>query len=375
MFVGRDLSILAYDSGRATVSRRPLCCRTGAVLWTVDPTEEPPIETTADDTVTTPARRERLVWMDGFRGIAIVLIIVLHGTAMLESIGLAIPESVDLFNTVASPFRIPLLMTLSGMLLGGSLSKGVGRYLTGKLRAIAWPYLLWLCILLLVFPDLGIETVIRGLWAPNTYLWYLHTLLIAYLAALALRRVPTWISAVVALLLAAVASLVSLPATLEMMSVDRVLLMLGYFFAGHLLAQHLQTALRWMRSPWGIAIGLLGTAVVVALSVQGSFAVPSNELLAPPLMASLALGIALLSQLPWNGPLSHALRWVGRHSIVYYVTHWILLYWTLQLTADPVMAWGVGWLLAAMITGALLAATLLAWLVHLRTPVRWLFRV
>lgn len=313
--------------------------------------------------------------MDGFRGIAILLIIVLHGTAMLDSIGLVIPESVDLFNTVASPFRIPLLMTLSGMLLGGSLSKGVGRYVTGKLRAIAWPYVLWLGILLLVFPSLGVETAIRGLWAPNTYLWYLHTLLIAYLVALALRRVPTWISAVVAILLAAVASLLPLPEVLDMMSIDRTLLMLGYFFAGHLLAQHLPTALRWMRSPWGIAIGLLGTAIVVALSLQRSFAVPSNELLAPPLMASLALGIALLSQLPWNGPLSHALRWVGRHSIVYYVTHWILLYWTLQLAADPVMAWGNGRLLVVMVAGALLAGTLLAWLVHLRTPVRWLFRV
>lgn len=330
---------------------------------------------TADDRVTTPAKRDRLVWMDGFRGIAIILIVVLHGTAMLESIGLVIPQSVELFNTVASPFRIPLLMTLSGMLLGGSLSKGAGRYITGKLRAIAWPYLLWLTILLLVFPNLGFETAIRGLWAPNTFLWYLHTLLIAYLVALAVRRVPTWISTVVALALASLTSLVALPEVLELMSIDRTLLMLGYFFAGHLFMQHLTPALRWMRGPWGIAIGLVGTAIVIAMSLQRAVNVPSSELLAAPLMASLALGIALLSTLPWNGPLSHALRWVGRHSIVYYVTHWILLYWTLQLVADPVMSWGTGRLLVVMVLGALLVGTLLAWLVHLRTPVRWLFRL
>lgn len=344
------------------------------VAWLVDPTEELPIARTADDSVTTPVRPDRMVWMDGLRGIAIVLIVVLHGTAMLESIGLAISPRVELFNTVAAPFRIPLLMLLSGMLLGGSLSKGAGRYISGKLRAIAWPYAVWLVILLLVFPNLGTETLVRGLWAPNTFLWYLHTLLIAYGVALAVRRVPTVISAVVAFAAAALISVLALPEPVELMRFERILLMLGYFFCGHLLMQHREPALRWLRGPWGIATGLLGTAIVVAGSLS-RLSVPQSELFALPLLASLAMGVALLSKLPWRGPVSHALRWVGRHSIVYYVTHWILLTWTLQLFADPVMSWGSTRLLAVMVAGAMLGGTLLAWLVHLRTPVRWLFRV
>ncbi|UOW01167.1 acyltransferase [Agrococcus sp. SCSIO52902] len=330
-------------------------------------TETPP--------VVAPARRERLLWMDGLRGLAILLIALLHATEMLRSIGLEPHIAVDVFNTVASPFRIPLLMTLSGMLLGGSLSKGAGRYVSGKLRAIAWPYAVWLVILLLVFPSLGPDILLRGLWAPNTYLWYLHTLLIAYLVALALRRVPDWISMVGALLLAAAVTLLPMPEVVATMKLERTFLMLAFFFAGHLLMQHLPTALPLLRHPISIVVGLLCTGSVVVASLQPGSAVSNDVTFAVPLLASLAVGLALLSLLPWRDPVSRWLRWVGRHSIVYYVTHWITLYWTLQLVAGPLIRFGFSEVAVAMVVGAMVAGAALAWLVQLRTPVRWLFRV
>ncbi|KAA6430839.1 acyltransferase [Agrococcus sediminis] len=330
-------------------------------------TETPP--------VVAPARRERLLWMDGLRGLAILLIVLLHATEMLRSIGLQPHIAVDVFNTVASPFRIPLLMTLSGMLLGGSLSKSAGRYVSGKLRAIAWPYAVWLVIVLLVFPSLGPDILVRGLWAPNTYLWYLHTLLIAYLVALALRRVPDWISMVGALLLAAAVTLLPMPDLVATMKLERTFLMLAFFFAGHLLMQHLPTALPLLRHPISIVIGLVCTGSVVVASLQPGSAVSNDVTFAVPLLASLAVGLALLSLLPWRDPVSRWLRWVGRHSIVYYVTHWIALYWTLQLVAGPLIRFGFSEVAVAMVVGAMAAGAALAWLVQLRTPVRWLFRV
>lgn len=325
--------------------------------------------------VDAPVRRDRMLWMDGLRGLAIVLIVLLHATEMLRSIGMLPHIAIDIFNTIASPFRIPLLMTLSGMLLGGSLSKGAGRYVTGKLRAIAWPYAVWMAILLLNFPSLGLETAVLGLWAPNTYLWYLHTLLIAYLIALALRRVPAWITMVAALLLAGVVGLLPLPEAIEMMRPERTLLMLGFFFTGHLLMQHLPAALRLLRHPISIVIGVVCTGSVVVASLQPGSHVSNDARFAAPLLVSLTVGVALLSLLPWRDPVSRWLRWVGRHSIVYYVTHWITMYWTLQLVAAPLIPLGFTEVVAAMVLGAMLAGAALAWLVQLRTPVRWLFRI
>jgi uncharacterized membrane protein YcfT len=322
-----------------------------------------------------PVRRERLLWMDGLRGLAIVLIVLLHATAMLESIGLRAHVAVDVFNTIASPFRIPLLMTLSGMLLGGSLAKGPGRYVSGKLRAIAWPYAVWMAILLLNFPSLGLQTAMRGLWAPNTYLWYLHTLLIAYLVALLLRRVPAWATMAVALVLAAVVGSLELPEALAMMRPSRTFMMLGFFFAGHLLMQHLPVALRLLRHPIGIVIGVVCTGSVVVASLQPGSNISNDPRFAAPLLVSLAVGLALLSRLPWRDPVSRWLRWVGQHSIVYYVTHWITMYWTLQLVAGPLIPLGFSEVALAMVAGAMLAGAALAWLVQLRTPVRWLFRL
>lgn len=321
-----------------------------------------------------PTTRARLVWMDGLRGLAIVCIVVLHGTEMLKSIGMSSTGAVEAFNSVAAPFRIPLLMTLSGMLLGGSLAKGAGRYVTGKLRAIAWPYAVWLAILLAVFPSLGLDTAVRGLWAPNTYLWYLHTLLIAYLLALVLRRVPAWASSAGAIALALVVPLLPLPGFVDMMKPDRTLLMLAYFFAGSLLMEHLPAALALLRRPLAIVVGIASTALVVGAATQPDPNVANNAVFALPLLASLGVWIALLSMLPWRDPLSHWLRWVGRHSIVYYVTHWITMYWTLQLVTWLIPSGFVA-VLVAMVLGALLAGAALAWLVQLRTPVRWLFRV
>lgn len=322
-----------------------------------------------------PATPARLSWMDGLRGLAIVCIIVLHGTEMLKSIGMASTGALEVFNSAAAPFRVPLLMTLSGMLLGGSLAKGAGRYVTGKLRAIAWPYAVWLAILLAVFPGLGLDTAVRGVWAPNTYLWYLHTLLLAYLVALALRRVPAWASAAGALALALIVSALPLPDAVAVVKPERTLLMLCYFFAGSVLMQHLTTALPLLRRPLPILGGLASAACIIGLAAQPDQHVANNALFALPLLASLWVGIALLSRLPWRDPVARALRWVGKHSIVYYVTHWIAMYWTLQLVAEPLVPRGVEAVLAAMVLGALLAATGLAWLVQLRTPVRWLFRV
>lgn len=327
------------------------------------------------ETSVAPPKTGRLHWMDGLRGTAIVLIMVLHATEMLRSIGMPPDDGVALLNTVASPFRIPLLMLLSGMLLSASLAKGVGRYLLGKLRAIAWPYVVWLLLLLAVFPSLGIETVVRGLFAPNTYLWYLHTLLIAYAAALALRRVPAWARTLAPLALALGLSSLDLPEAISMFSPQRTLVLLTFFFAGDLLMRDLPRWLAVLRHPATIAVGIASAAAVVATVLPADGPGSGDPVIAPLVIVALGVGVGLLSIPRWTNPLARALRWIGRHSIVFYVSHWITMYWGLQLFAEPLMREGPTALGGAMVGFGLVVGVATAWLVQLRTPVRYLFRL
>ena len=65
----------------------------------------------------------RLGWMDFARGLCILLVILMHATGTVEAAGLEPPAGLTLFNQALEPFRMPLLMFLSGMLLSKSLDK------------------------------------------------------------------------------------------------------------------------------------------------------------------------------------------------------------------------------------------------------------
>ena len=76
----------------------------------------------------------RLLWMDRLRGVAIVAVIVLH--AELSARGASGQELplVHTLNGALAPYRMPMLVALSGMLLTPALGKPWRTYLSGKVR-------------------------------------------------------------------------------------------------------------------------------------------------------------------------------------------------------------------------------------------------
>lgn len=86
---------------------------------------------------------ERMSWIDVLRGLA-VLAVVLHHAALQVTHGRDTNLGwISTLDDAVTPFRMPILMFLSGLLLPLSLAKPWVVYLRGKLRKIAWPYLLW----------------------------------------------------------------------------------------------------------------------------------------------------------------------------------------------------------------------------------------
>lgn len=90
--------------------------------------------------------------MDRLRGIAVLLVIAWHAFSIPTFFGVAMPSAVQILNDALSTYRIPALLVLSGLLLGRSLAKPLPTYYLGKVRHIAWPFLVWSLIYLLANP-------------------------------------------------------------------------------------------------------------------------------------------------------------------------------------------------------------------------------
>ncbi|MEW4566273.1 acyltransferase [Tautonia sp. JC769] len=94
---------------------------------------------------TSPAN-PRMTWIDTFRGLSIVLVVlghVLGGLAFASFVPEAGKERLwaayDLFYT----FRMPALFLASGLFAARSIRKGLPRFTGDKARTLAYPYLLW----------------------------------------------------------------------------------------------------------------------------------------------------------------------------------------------------------------------------------------
>lgn len=82
-----------------------------------------------------------------------LLVVLFHAGTGVAYFGDFYPRGIDVFNQVVEPYRMPALMFLSGMLLHRSLSKSASLYFGGKARKIAWPYVLWSLIGLMLAGD------------------------------------------------------------------------------------------------------------------------------------------------------------------------------------------------------------------------------
>lgn len=286
--------------------------------------------------------------MDVLRGAAVLLVVVYHSVFLSETRGeLAVPAWVDVVNTAVAPLRMPVLVLLSGLLLGPSLRKGWRRYFAGKLQNIGWPYLVWTLVMFALFwPGAPLLGYLRG----GTYLWFLLFLLIYFVAAWLLRPVPV-------LLVIGLAFVGSLLAPGDSKYVERLLYLFALFMVGHLVART-PRLLTWVQGTrWSLGLGVLLVGAHVAVVGLGEGYSPVTVLGTVGgllLMVPLARAVAGL-------PLAAPLRFAGVHSLVFYVVHYPLMIVVVTLaTGAGIDSWLVTGVLAlsvALVAGAALAKT------------------
>lgn len=274
--------------------------RCACLQWDLD-AGEATISTTEDT---------RIGWLDSLRGAAILLVVVLHaGEALRVAVGPT--PGLDQFNLFLEPFRMPVLMFLSGILLPRSVAKSGREYFAGKASMVAWPYLLWSVIILAASGDLGPARLAEILYLSPTYLWYLWFILVFYALAYPLRRVPPLVIAGSGLALSFVLPDDGRPGTLAFLA--------AFFFFGAWCARHARLVERAIGRPWVLALAAASAVTVGVLNVAGRDVLYRGEFVWG-VVGALGVVCWIFPRLGVNRATA-ALEFVGRYSIVFYVVH------------------------------------------------------
>lgn len=297
--------------------------------------------------------RTRVGWLDSLRGVAILLVVLLHaGDALRMAVGPT--PGLDQFNLLLEPFRMPVLMFLSGILLPRSVAKPARAYFTGKVSLVAWPYLLWSLIVLAATGGLGTGAVGQIVYLSPTYLWYLWFILVFYAAAYPLRRVP---SSVVAGAWLAASFVMPDGGRLETMT-----FLAAFFFFGAWCAQHAPMVERAIGRPWVLALGAASAITVGVLNLAGRDVLYRGEF-AWGVVGALGVVCWLFPRLGAHRATA-ALEFVGRYSIVFYVVHLGPVMLTLAV-ADALGVAGT-WLLPVLLVAGVGVPLGLAWMYSTR---------
>jgi uncharacterized membrane protein YcfT len=264
--------------------------------------------------------RERLFWMDVLRGAAVLLVVVNHAAVVLGDRAADLPPLVATTNDIFAPIRIPTISFLSGMLLAPSLAKGTRRYVGGKVRNVAYPYLVWTAVYIVVIVrpwvhegGFGPARVARYVLTAPSPLWFIGFLLGFYLLAMVLRRVPPVLVIGATLL----ASMVFPDDT----RTERFFFLFGFFLLGDLVTRHADTVQRWIVRPAAVAAaGVCAAALVLVALRQGEAARYQAEFTVGVLAVILLL--AYTAQAVSGSRAGAPLCYVGRSSLVVYVVHY-----------------------------------------------------
>ncbi|MEJ1092363.1 acyltransferase [Microbacterium istanbulense] len=269
----------------------------------------------------------RIGWMDLLRGIAILLVILHHSTQIVAYRIGDVPEVFAFISAFFAPYRMPMLMFLSGLLVAGSLTRPTGEYIWGKVRRILWPIVVWTIVYA------GAEYLADpaqakympwelGFW--NTYLWFMQFVFAYYLIALLIKRIPIWVLIVVPFVVA-----FFIPGDLDLLR--RFFYLMPFFFLGAFIEKYWDRYAHILSVPlaWALAIIPVGVAVYSGLDdiwareagVEGGGGIWYDPWFALPAMLGILILVRLAATItdrPWMRPI----QFVGRYSLIYYTVHY-----------------------------------------------------
>ena len=257
----------------------------------------------------------RIGWMDLLRGLSILLVILHHSTQITAYRIGEVPGFFEFVSNFFAPFRMPMLMFLSGLLVAGSLHVPAGKYVWGKVRRILWPIFVWTLVyaaMEFVAEPSQVKFMPWELGFWNTYLWFMQFVFAYYIIALLMKWLPIWVLFAVPFVLMFV-----IPADLELLR--RFFYLMPFFFLGAFIEKHWDEYAKRLSVPLaaGLAIIPIGVGLYSGLIAPLWY----EPLSAVPAMLGIMILVRLTAVAPdvrWLAPA----RFVGRYSLIYYVSHY-----------------------------------------------------
>ncbi|ROP75231.1 poly-gamma-glutamate capsule biosynthesis protein CapA/YwtB (metallophosphatase superfamily) [Frigoribacterium sp. PhB107] len=303
----------------------------------------------APASTSSPASREG--WADALKGLLIVLVVLWHvvlkSTLQVDwQLGLPVPGAWGLAVDAVWPFLMPAFVLVSGVFAAGALARPWSAVLRPRVLRFAWLYLLWSLIhtaALWAFPEFptfvprSVAEFVEAVTISPMSTWYLYALVLYFVVAKALRRVPP----VVVVAAAAALSVVVSSGLVEVVSNRGQLLGdLVFFVLGASLAPWLRRVVPGARLRVVLGLVAVYAAAFAAVRVTGSATVPGAWL-----ALSLLGSSAVLAASPWLARLrgvGPVLVRLGRRSLPIYLLHMPLLALADHLLAEPLSGARVG---------------------------------
>jgi len=280
----------------------------------------------------------RIRWMDALRGMALLLVIIDHALQFVPWAGGSLPAIYNEATALFMPLRMPLMVFLSGMLLGPSLKKGAGPYFEGKARRLLWPYLVWswayVTMWIMVAPITGgahswMEYVTIFTTPPPGHMWFLYFLFLYYGICFATRRFNPLVVLVVAWAVATLEwvghssylhmPLISYPTT--SFELQKFCFLLPFFVSGHIFRRWLDRARVELPGAWfpvlGVVVYLFLSAALLHQSGDGRYRL-AHVPIAYFGIAMMIMLAAWFGRSRWSEPMAY----LGRFSLEVYVAHW-----------------------------------------------------
>lgn len=251
----------------------------------------------------------RIDWMDLLRGLSILLVVLHHSTQIVSARIDDLPEALTFLSDFFAPFRMPMLMFLSGLLVAGSLKRPVGPYLWGKIRRIVWPIIVWTVIYVTASGGSDYAWYEPAFWA--TYLWFLQFITAYYVLALVTKWVPIWVLVVVPF----VGAFLLAPDSIE----QRFLYLMPFFFLGALVERFWVQYASLLSTRWAAILSVIPLAVALYSGLV--YPLWYHPLAAVPAMLGILILVRLASVIPdarWLSPV----RFTGRYSLIFYCVHY-----------------------------------------------------
>lgn len=127
--------------------------------------------------------------LDIARGTAVILMVVYH---MCEYSHTPTNRWLLAACFALTAFRMPVLFLISGY-LSASLTRKPKRQALARITNLAWLYLLWLPVMVIVSPSLkraGVGDILENVWKPSTELWFIWSLALLMVSLFAVSALP-----------------------------------------------------------------------------------------------------------------------------------------------------------------------------------------